>query len=122
PDEDNTHEQLLFYAAAALPPFYPYSANDYYARTTHLRRRSSGSSSSAVIATPTITPTTVTKPSGPTAGMGSGGGERVVSLDMKLREIGLAAALVTFANSFGTGKNNFHVVHSEKRRTVVFEP
>ncbi|KAJ2037257.1 hypothetical protein GGI08_001556 [Coemansia sp. S2] len=122
PDEDNTHEQLLFYAAAALPPFYPYSANDYYARTTHLRRRSSGSSSSAVIATPTITPTTVTKPSGPTAGMGSGGGERVVSLDMKLREIGLAAALVIFANSFGTGKNNFHVVHSEKRRTVVFEP
>ncbi|KAJ2753395.1 hypothetical protein GGI19_003167 [Coemansia pectinata] len=124
PDEDNTHEQLLFYAAAALPPFYPYSANDYYARTTHLRRRSSGSSSSAVIATPTATPasTTVTKPLGPTAGKGSGGGERVVSLDMKLREIGLAAALVTFANSFGTGKNNFHVVHSEKRRTVVFEP
>ncbi|KAJ2794826.1 hypothetical protein H4S07_006650, partial [Coemansia furcata] len=41
---------------------------------------------------------------------------------MKLREIGLAAALVTFANSFGTETNTFHVVHSEKRRTVVFEP
>ncbi|KAJ2337715.1 hypothetical protein GGI00_000015 [Coemansia sp. RSA 2681] len=72
PDEDNTHEQLLFYAGAVLPPFYP--------------------------------------------------GERVVSLDMKLREIGLAAALVTFGNSFGTNKSKFHVVHSEKRRTVVFEP
>ncbi|KAJ2502128.1 hypothetical protein IWW47_003037, partial [Coemansia sp. RSA 2052] len=128
PDEDNTHEQLLFYAGAVLPPFYPYSANDYYARTTHLRRRSSGGSNSSAI-TPTGTPAgggggsvsfaSTTKPS---SNSRTSGGERVVSLDMKLREIGLAAALVTFGNSFGTNKSKFHVVHSEKRRTVVFEP
>ncbi|KAJ2688577.1 hypothetical protein IWW39_002128 [Coemansia spiralis] len=122
PDEDNTHEQLLFYAAAALPPFYPYSANDYYARTTHLRRRSSGSSSSAVLMTPTTASASVTKPPNPSSSKATGSSERVVSLDMKLREIGLAAALVTFANSFGTEKSNFHIVHSEKRRTAVFEP
>ncbi|KAJ2745482.1 hypothetical protein GGI20_002147 [Coemansia sp. BCRC 34301] len=107
PDEDTTHEQLLFYSGAALPAFYPYSANDYYARTTPSlrRRRSSGSSTSSTHITPT----------------GNGRGERVVSLDMKLREIGLAAAVVTFANSFGTEKTKFYTVRSEKRRTVVFE-
>ncbi|KAJ2433449.1 hypothetical protein GGF42_009393, partial [Coemansia sp. RSA 2424] len=127
PDEDNTHEQLLFYAGAVLPPFYPYSANDYYARTTHLRRRSSGGSNSSAI-TPTGTPgggggsVSFASTTKPPSNSRTCSGERVVSLDMKLREIGLAAALVTFGNSFGTNKSKFHVVHSEKRRTVVFEP
>ncbi|KAJ2879124.1 hypothetical protein IWW38_006179, partial [Coemansia aciculifera] len=120
PDEDSTHEQLLFYSAAALPAFYPYSANDYYARTTHLRRRSSGGSGSGGGSSSLATSTQPVK-----TGAG-GGGERVVSLDMKLREIGLAAALVAFGTSFsgktpGQRRQRFHVVHSEKRRTVVFE-
>ncbi|KAJ2002782.1 hypothetical protein GGI04_003202 [Coemansia thaxteri] len=123
PDEDSTHEQLLYYAAAALPAFYPYSANDYFARGTHLRRRSSGSSSSAAVSTSggaTAKPERALS----NGAAGEGGGERVVSLDTKLREIGLAAALVTFGATFGAreGSGAFHVVHSEKRRTVVFEP
>ncbi|KAI8319282.1 hypothetical protein GQ54DRAFT_299458 [Martensiomyces pterosporus] len=127
-DEDNTHEQLLFYAAATLPAFYPYSANDYFARSAHLRRRSSGSQTTSHIAhSPSSRSTTATN-NGGGGGVKSDDGvdgvlrkERVVSLDMKLREIGLAAALVAFAGTFASG-HPCHVVHSEKRRTVILQP
>ncbi|KAJ2723133.1 hypothetical protein GGI07_002836 [Coemansia sp. Benny D115] len=115
PDEDTAHEQLLFYAAAALPPFYPCSPNDYYARGTHLRRRSSGSSHSAGGASPT----TAVRLTGEGNAQGA---ERVVSLDTKLREIGLATALVSFSSTFTGAREPFHIVRSEKRRTVVYEP
>ncbi|KAJ1940539.1 hypothetical protein EC988_007006, partial [Linderina pennispora] len=110
--EDSTHEQLLFYAAATLPAFYPYSANDYYSRTAHLRRRSSGSGT-VKSHSPGRAHASTTEP--------HGNRERVVSLDTKLREIGLASALVMFADTFSPS-NRFHVVHSEKRRTVIFTP
>ncbi|KAJ1802520.1 hypothetical protein LPJ75_006162, partial [Coemansia sp. RSA 2598] len=109
PDEDTSHEQLLFYAAAALPPFYPSTPNDYYSRNTHLRRRSHGSN--PAVATVSGKPSTDAATNG----------ERVVSLDTKLREIGLGAALVSFARTFTDKPEEFHIVRSEKRRTVVFE-
>ncbi|KAJ2855197.1 hypothetical protein FB639_006262, partial [Coemansia asiatica] len=109
PDEDTSHEQLLFYAAAALPPFYPCSPNDYYARNTHLRRRSHGSN--PAIATVSGKPSTETTTNS----------ERVVSLDTKLREIGLGSALVSFARTFTDKHEEFHIIRSEKRRTLVFE-
>ncbi|KAJ2559828.1 hypothetical protein EV175_000142 [Coemansia sp. RSA 1933] len=139
PDEDTAHEQLLFYAAATLPAFYPYSANDYYARNVHLRRQSSGSNTVAETSTGTL-------PISSSTGGRRGGSrsptnriiatsnkaedntttavsrERVVSLDMKLREIGLGAALLAFAGTFGADSRQFHVVHSEKRRTLLFQP
>ncbi|KAJ2781487.1 hypothetical protein GGI15_003203 [Coemansia interrupta] len=113
PDEDTSHEQLLFYAAAALPAFYPCSPNDYFARSPQLRwRPSSGHSNTVTGTTASVRP----KPEGATSG------ERVVSLDTKLREIGLGAALVAFARTFtGESADRFHFVRSEKRRTVVFE-
>ncbi|KAJ1862265.1 hypothetical protein LPJ73_000800 [Coemansia sp. RSA 2703] len=113
PDEDNSHEQLLFYAAAALPAFYPCSPNDYFARSPQLRwRSSSGSSSTITGATTSMRP----------KAEGAASSERVVSLDTKLREIGLGAALVAFARTFtGESADRFHFVRSEKRRTVVFE-
>ncbi|KAJ1950055.1 hypothetical protein FBU59_000856, partial [Linderina macrospora] len=110
--EDSTHEQLLFYAAATLPAFYPYTANDYYSRSAHLRRRSSGSGT-VKSHSPGRMQTGTTEP--------SGNRERVVSLDTKLREIGLASALVMFADTFSPS-NQFYVVHSEKRRSVIFTP
>ncbi|KAJ2658672.1 hypothetical protein IWW48_003911 [Coemansia sp. RSA 1200] len=154
PDEDSAHEQLLFYAAASLPPFYPYSANDYFARNVHLRRRSSGGNnvSETTVATNTTKPAAVSvgsslsasggefsggrrggAPKSPTTRVIANAGtrsddsstqatrERVVSLDMKLREIGLGAALLAFAGTFGTNSRRFHIVHSEKRRTLIFQ-
>ncbi|KAJ1722407.1 hypothetical protein LPJ53_003166 [Coemansia erecta] len=113
PDEDTSHEQLLFYAAAALPAFYPCSPNDYFARSPQLRWRPSSGSSSTVTGTATSV-----RPKAE----GASSGERVVSLDTKLREIGLGAALVAFARTFtGESADHFHFVRSEKRRTVVFE-
>ncbi|KAJ2449285.1 vacuolar fusion protein ccz1 [Coemansia sp. RSA 2336] len=141
PDEESTHEQLLFYAAAALPAFYPYSPNDYYSRNIHLRRRSSGGTSeTAHVAGHKKTKAGGRSPSshrasGTVVERGNKSGvkdtdskgvqqERVVSLDTKLREIGLGAALIAFAKSFGKqqGEQRFHTVHSEKRRTLVYEP
>ncbi|KAJ2845581.1 hypothetical protein IWW36_004723, partial [Coemansia brasiliensis] len=143
PDEDSTHEQLLFYAAASLPAFYPYSPNDYYSRNIHLRRRSSGGASETAHAgghkkskagrSPSSHRTggTVVSTGGHKSGVKDGKDsskgvqqERVVSLDTKLREIGLGAALIAFAKSFGGQKERqrFHTVHSEKRRTLVYEP
>ncbi|KAJ2518567.1 hypothetical protein GGI11_002825, partial [Coemansia sp. RSA 2049] len=152
PDEDSAHEQLLFYAAASLPPFYPYSANDYFARNVHLRRRSSGGNnvSETTIAASKTTVVSVGSSLSASGGEFSGGRrggaskspttrvianagtksddssaqttrERVVSLDMKLREIGLGAALLAFAGTFGTNSRRFHIVHSEKRRTLIFQ-
>ncbi|KAJ1788937.1 hypothetical protein LPJ59_005440, partial [Coemansia sp. RSA 2399] len=142
PDEESAHEQLLFYAAAALPAFYPYSANDYFARNVHLRRRSSGGNNAAETSAGS-SPTSATTPTAtgrrtsrsPTSRVVATGSnstrpedvaaatrERVVSLDMKLREIGLGAALLAFAGTFGADSRRFHVVHSEKRRTLIFQP
>ncbi|KAJ2084035.1 hypothetical protein H4R24_000384 [Coemansia sp. RSA 988] len=133
PEGDNTHEQLLFYAAATLPAFYPYSPNDYFARNVHLRRRSSGGPHETV-QTGRI-PTTQRNTAASTANsqhQKTNGGvhsednitarERVVPLDTKLREIGLGAALIAFSGSFGAQRKRFHTVHSEKRRTLIFEP
>ncbi|KAJ2827986.1 hypothetical protein IWW50_001612, partial [Coemansia erecta] len=141
PDEENTHEQLLFYAAAALPAFYPYSANDYFARNMHLRRRSSGGTSETAQTGHTPKARAGRSPSAHhTGATGAAQGathksgvktaddavaqERVVSLDTKLREIGLGAALISFAGSFGSKgeERRFHTVHSEKRRTLIYEP
>ncbi|KAJ1864227.1 hypothetical protein LPJ78_003519 [Coemansia sp. RSA 989] len=140
PDEDSTHEQLLFYAAASLPAFYPYSPNDYYSRNVHLRRRSSGGASETAHAAGHRSKGSGRSPSshrtsGTVAERGNKSGvkdsdskgvqqERVVSLDTKLREIGLGAALIAFAKTFGGQKETqrFHTVHSEKRRTLVYEP
>ncbi|KAJ2710150.1 hypothetical protein H4R19_003890, partial [Coemansia spiralis] len=121
PDEESTHEQLLFYAAAGLPAFYPITANDYYGRSVHLRRRSSGAGGAAGADGTGKSPTRA-RAVGP--GAAAAGQERVVSLDTKLREIGLGAALVAFAGSFAEtdGRARFHTVRSEKRRTVVYEP
>ncbi|KAJ1731676.1 hypothetical protein LPJ72_003812 [Coemansia sp. Benny D160-2] len=152
PDEDSAHEQLLFYAAASLPPFYPYSANDYFARNVHLRRRSSGGntvSETTISASKTAAVSVGSSlsasggefsggrrggaPKSPTTRVIANAGtqsddssaqttrERVVSLDMKLREIGLGAALLAFAGTFGTNSRRFHIVHSEKRRTLIFQ-
>ncbi|KAJ1858682.1 hypothetical protein GGF49_000484 [Coemansia sp. RSA 1853] len=124
PDEHNTHEQLLFYAAAAVPAFYPYSANDYFARNVHLRRRSSGGPGETGQTKAGRSPSHRT--SGPShSGVRAEGAqvrERVVSLDSKLREIGLGAALIAFAATFGRSESKkFHTVHSEKRRTLIYE-
>ncbi|KAJ2769045.1 hypothetical protein IWQ56_002704, partial [Coemansia nantahalensis] len=121
PEEDNTHEQLLFYAAAGLPAFYPCTANDYFARTTHPRRRQSGGGGGGGTETAGRSPTRARATATTTAAAAQ---ERVVSLDTKLREIGLGAALVAFAGSFAADgrRDGFHTVRSEKRRTVVFEP
>ncbi|KAJ2502624.1 hypothetical protein GGH96_000910 [Coemansia sp. RSA 1972] len=124
PDEHNTHEQLLFYAAAAVPAFYPYSANDYFARNANLRRRSSGGPNETGQTNSGRSPH---RPSGPShSGVRAEGAkvrERVVSLDTKLREIGLGAALIAFAATFGHSVETikFHTVHSEKRRTLIYE-
>ncbi|KAJ2809534.1 hypothetical protein H4R20_000036 [Coemansia guatemalensis] len=136
PDEDNTHEQLLFYAAATLPAFYPYSPNDYFARNVHLRRRSSGGPHETAQTGRTSTTqqqrnTTASGTSSSQHQKTNGGvhsedniaaRERVVPLDTKLREIGLGAALIAFSGSFGARRKRFHTVHSEKRRTLIFEP
>ncbi|KAJ1768634.1 hypothetical protein LPJ54_005038, partial [Coemansia sp. RSA 1824] len=119
----NTHEQLLFYAAAAVPAFYPYSANDYFARNVHLRRRSSGGPNETG-QTKSGRPHRSTGPSH--SGVRAEGAqvrERVVSLDTKLREIGLGSALIAFAATFGqpVASKKFHTVHSEKRRTLIYE-
>lgn len=113
PDDDTTHEQILFYQAATLPPFYPHSANDYYSRNTHLRRRSSGSGHYTKITTTAVTEGSAIEKQ-----------ERVVTLDMKLREIGLAVALTTFSSTFNNSSevDQILVVRSDKRRMVVYQP
>ncbi|KAJ2160197.1 hypothetical protein GGF46_002459 [Coemansia sp. RSA 552] len=123
PSEDTTHEQLLFYAAAGLPSFYPHSPNDYFARNMHLRRRSSGEAGGRSPPSRHVA-TGVRKAHGATE-TAEIGRERVVSLDTKLREIGLGAALITFGQTFGgngEGLRRFHTVHSEKRRTIIYQP
>ncbi|KAJ1768820.1 hypothetical protein LPJ74_004564 [Coemansia sp. RSA 1843] len=140
-DEESAHEQLLFYAAATLPAFYPYSANDYFARNVHLRRRSSGGNNVTETSTGSLAITATAAAAGrrvsrsPTSRViatdnsstksednAATTRERVVSLDMKLREIGLGAALLAFAGTFGADSRRFHIVHSEKRRTLIFQP
>ncbi|KAJ1831706.1 hypothetical protein LPJ63_004090 [Coemansia sp. RSA 2711] len=144
PDEDSTHEQLLFYAAAALPAFYPCSPNDYFARNMHLRRRSSGGTHETAQAGHHHRMKAGRSPSSNRSSAAATGShkssvktedtavrERVVSLDTKLREIGLGAALIAFAGSFGgpqaedpraRRQRRFHSVHTEKRRTLIYEP
>ncbi|KAJ2385238.1 hypothetical protein H4S02_004430 [Coemansia sp. RSA 2611] len=144
PDEDSTHEQLLFYAAAALPAFYPCSPNDYFARNMHLRRRSSGGTHETAQAGHHHRMKAGRSPSSNRSSAAATGShkssvktedtavrERVVSLDTKLREIGLGAALIAFAGSFGGPQSEdprarrqrrFHSVHTEKRRTLIYEP
>ncbi|KAJ1946943.1 vacuolar fusion protein ccz1 [Kickxella alabastrina] len=114
-EEDTSHEQLLFYSAASLPAFYPSTPNDYFSRSSHLRRnrRHSGDNHNASRTPPAAAVATA---------VAGTAGERVVSLDTKLREIGLATALVAFARTFTGNQSRFHTVRSEKRRTVVYEP